>query len=255
MDIEEFLNEIKLHLPIEDIEVSDYYERLSNTILINYNNKEYQFAYFGIHLLFMTYIYYIIWQASKFDVKKYDMLSSFARSFNGQELDFQQVKSLFEFKVVPEKNIINFLYLLDLDNGYIGNIKNQVSYRNEMAHAIGTYNIVDLQQFEYEIGKIINIIRTCSKKISNNLLLQKYVRQIYNELYLKSPKVHVDIFVDEKIIIEISASYEEIKFLYRVGKNKICNEFNKISASFEESNQLYFLHKEIKKVLAGNYTL
>ena len=54
--------EILDYLPIDDLEVNDYVGPLFKSSLVTYEKEEYQFSYFAVHLIFMTYIYLTIWK-------------------------------------------------------------------------------------------------------------------------------------------------------------------------------------------------
>lgn len=55
-----YLQDILGYLPIEpddEEDVINYIENIINVVAVNYKYEQYQFAYFGMHLLFMTYVY------------------------------------------------------------------------------------------------------------------------------------------------------------------------------------------------------
>ncbi|MCL2016074.1 MAG: hypothetical protein FWG68_07510 [Defluviitaleaceae bacterium] len=58
-----YLEEMLSYLPInatDKIDVNTYIKNIANSILVNYEGEQYQFAYFGLHLLYMTYIYFSV---------------------------------------------------------------------------------------------------------------------------------------------------------------------------------------------------
>ena len=53
----EDIYEILEYLSIDDVEVNDYVSPLFDSATVTYKKAQYQFSYFAIHLIFMTYIY------------------------------------------------------------------------------------------------------------------------------------------------------------------------------------------------------
>ena len=54
------LQEVLNFLPIDpqdEKDINNYVRNIAETVCTNYEHGHYQFAYFGVHLLYMTYIY------------------------------------------------------------------------------------------------------------------------------------------------------------------------------------------------------
>jgi hypothetical protein len=111
--------EIFDYLPIEDIEVNGYTKPLYNSAIVTYEKEEYQFSYFAMHLIFMSFIYSTVWKIGQFHKEKYEDSLLFARPYNGSNVDFKEISSVFEYSHLPEKDIFEFFALIDIDNGYI----------------------------------------------------------------------------------------------------------------------------------------
>ena len=205
--MQEELYIIKNFFPVDDEEIEDYLLKLFSTINLNYNNEEYQFAYVALHLVFMTYLYNLVWQISKLNEEKYQIASLFSRPFNGSNFDFNNITSVFDFKNLPEKEVINYLFLIGLDKSYIGILKSQIEKRNSMSHASGTYDIIDINSFTPEKDTIVSIISKCSEKFNENLLRNYYVKSIV-EWIDNDTMDHNDFefFIDEFLIVNISVS-------------------------------------------------
>jgi hypothetical protein len=132
------LEEILDYLPISAVDKEDvslYVQNITNLILVNYRYEQYQFAYFGLHLLYMTYIYFTVWKISKVIPDRYRDATIFARAYNSRGLDFLNIKSIFQYSLVPEKELPKIFRLIGLDGGQLGNISGLVDTRNDMAHA------------------------------------------------------------------------------------------------------------------------
>ena len=77
-----YLDEIRSYLPIDATDKEDvntYLKNVTDSILINYSNEQYQFAYFGLHLLYITYIYFSVRKISLILPDRYRDAVVFAR--------------------------------------------------------------------------------------------------------------------------------------------------------------------------------
>ena len=254
--MEEDLYKIRMHLPIDDEEIENYFSKLSNTLNLNYKNNEFQFAYIALHLLFMTYLYNLVWQISKINVDYYKIASLFVRPFNGSEIDLNNIKSIFEFKDLPEKDVINFLHLIGLDNSYIGILKKQIEKRNSMAHASGIYELIDINSFEPEKDTVISIIEKCTSMFCNKLLNKFYIKSI--EKWLNDDKVdHSDyeFFIDEYLIIDISASQIQLSNLANLSRNQFYKIMKENITDTKIYSNIFKKHLEIIENIKDKYLI
>ncbi|MDD4089695.1 MAG: hypothetical protein PHP29_08395 [Tissierellia bacterium] len=249
--MDEYLYKLSKFFPLYDFEVSEYFKKLSNTININYENNEYQFSYIGVHLLLMTYLYFIVWQISKMSNKMYELTALFARPFNGSEINFDGIESIFDFKDLPEKEVINFLYLIGFDKSYLTILKKQIEIRNAMAHASGTYDILEEEPFKIAVDNVISIFEKCHKNICDNLLLKEYSNQLYIISHNKIDNDSISEFVENNLITELSLSYTEISYIMNLGKNKVCSVMEGLSA--KEYVIIKKAHLLVQKVCVERY--
>lgn len=154
------------YLPIEEVEISDYIKPLFESAHVTYDKEQYQFSYFAIHLIFMTFIYSTVWKIAQFHKDKYEHSLLFARPYNGKEVDLKTVGSVFEYSNLPEKDIFEFFALIDLDNSYIKSTKKLIDYRNEMAHATGKIEISSEEKFDLAIDEILSVSAKIHEKLS-----------------------------------------------------------------------------------------
>ena len=158
--------EILEYLPIDDVEVNDYVKPLFDSASVTYEKEQYQFSYFAIHLIFMTYIYSTVWKIGQFHKDKYEYSLLFARPYNGKEVDFKAVTSIFKYSHLPEKDIFEFFALIGLENGFIKSTKKLIDYRNEMAHATGKIEISSEEKFNLAIDEILSVTAKIHEKLS-----------------------------------------------------------------------------------------
>ena len=97
-----YLQDILNFLPIDPDDEEDvigYIDNISNLVAVNYKNGQYQFAYFGVHLLYMTYIYCAAWKIAQIEPKRYKDAIVFARSYSGREKDLKMKMRIQSFRI------------------------------------------------------------------------------------------------------------------------------------------------------------
>lgn len=159
-----YLEEILNYLPIDpadDEDVITYIRNITNLVTVNYKYDQYQFAYFGIHLLYMTYIYCTVWKISQINPIRYKDAIVFARPYNGREKDLKidDAESIFAFSLMPEKDISKIFKIIDLDKSQISNVGVIVDDRNCMAHASGKFEILTEQGYDAKANTVLISIR------------------------------------------------------------------------------------------------
>ena len=163
-----YLVELLNYLPIDATDKKDvntYLRNITDSILVNYGNEQYQFAYFGFHLLYMTYIYFSVRKISLILPERYADAVVFAKSYHGQKLDFNNLESTFDYSLVAEKELPNILKIIGLDSGQIGKIGWLVDNRNEMAHANGRFAILTEEAFQTSTNGLLESVRNIHRRM------------------------------------------------------------------------------------------
>ena len=113
--LQDILNFLPIN-PTDEEDVSGYIENISNLIAVNYKYGQYQFAYFGIHLLYMTYIYCTAWKISQIEPDRYKDAIIYARSYSGRENEFKidEPESVFVYSLMPESDIAKVFKIIGL---------------------------------------------------------------------------------------------------------------------------------------------
>ena len=145
-----YLEELRSYLPIDATDKEDvntYLKNITDSVLVNFGSEQYQFAYFGLHLLYMTYIYFSVRKISLMLPDRYQDAVVFAKPYHGQKLDFNNIESTFDYSLVAEKELPNIFKIIGLDDGQIGKIGGLVEIRNDMAHANGRFTILNEDAF------------------------------------------------------------------------------------------------------------
>ena len=104
------LQDLLSYLPInpeDEEDIVNYVQNITSLIAVNYKYGQYQFAYFGVHLLYMTYIYCTAWKIGQIEPDRYRDAIVFARAYNGRERDLkiEEADSVFVYSLIPEKEI------------------------------------------------------------------------------------------------------------------------------------------------------
>lgn len=177
------LQDILNYLPInpeDEEDVVNYIQNIINLVAVNYKYGQYQFAYFGIHLLYMTYIYCTAWKIGQIEPERYKDAIVFARPYNGRERDLQieDAGSIFAYSLIPEKDIAKLFKIIDLDKSQISVVSDLVDTRNDMAHASGKFEILTEDSFETKVASV------CSSMDSIHRCMESSIRKWYEEILL-----------------------------------------------------------------------
>lgn len=239
------LQDILSFLPInpdDEEDIVNYIQNITNLIAVNYKYGQYQFAYFGVHLLYMTYIYCTAWKISQIEPERYKDAIVFARSYSGREKDFkiEDADSVFVYSLMPEKDIAKLFKIIELDNSQISFVGDLVDTRNEMAHASGKFKILTEDSYDVQVNSVITSMKNVHKGIVP--LIRKWYGQVLISFYkgeyegYDEPKD----FITEQMIHSFKLSTNELL---------ICNEMS-VSSLITEHRGYGTKLKEFKKVLA-----
>ena len=216
------LQEMLSHLPInpeDEEDIVNYIKNITNLIAINYKYGQYQFAYFGVHLLYMTYIYCTAWKIGQIEPERYKDAIVFARSYNGREKDFkiEDPNSIFVYSLMPEKDIAKLFKIIELDNSQISMVGDLVDTRNDMAHASGKFEILNEESFDAKVSNIIssmNFIHRCMVRL---------IRKWYGQVLISFCKGEYEGYDNPKDVI-----IEQMIQTFKLSTNEllVCNEMS-----------------------------
>jgi len=150
----------------------DYINFLWESYESNYNNGKYPFAFIAFHMLYMSFVYFEVWQI------KENRTSDFEKAMlglsNEVEQTFLTATTPFAFVKSNEAPFFKFLKLLGCDNAKIGNYKKSVDDRNNSAHSNGRIffnNQALIDQKINEVLRNVDDIQTHSKPIIDECLI------------------------------------------------------------------------------------
>ena len=216
------LQDILSYLPINPIDEEDiinYIQNITNLITVNFKYGQYQFAYFGVHLLYMTYIYCTAWKISQIEPERYKDAIVFARSYSGREKDFkiEDADSIFVYSLMPEKDIAKLFKIIELDNSQISFVGDLVDTRNEMAHASGKFKILTEDSFDIQVSSVITSIKNVHKGMI------PLIRKWYGQVLISFCKGEYEGYNDPKDFI-----VEQMIQSFKLSTNEllVCNEMS-----------------------------
>ena len=217
-----YLQEILNYLPIDPADEGDvinYIQNITNLIAVNYKYGQYQFAYFGLHLLYMTYIYCTAWKIGQIEPERYKDAIVFARPYNGREKDLkiEDADSIFAYSLIPEKDIAKLFKVIELDHSQISNVGDLVDTRNEMAHASGKFEILTEDGFDAKASSVLTSI------ISIHRCMDKLIRKWFAEVLLSFCQGEYDGYDNPRDVIS-----EQIIQSFKLSVNEllVCNEMS-----------------------------
>lgn len=174
------LQEVLEFLPIEPDEenINDYIRNITDLIDINYKFGQFQFAYFGLHLLYMTYIYCTAWKAGQIEPQRYRDAIIFARAYNGREkeLKLEDADSVFAYSLIPETEIVKLFSIIDMDKSQFSSVSLLVKTRNNMAHASGKFEILTEDSFGAKMESILNSMKAIHRAMEQPI--RKWYRKV-----------------------------------------------------------------------------
>lgn len=216
------LQEVLSYLPInpeDEEDIVNYVQNITNLIAVNYKYGQYQFAYFGVHLLYMTYIYCTAWKIGQIEPRRYKDAIVFARPYNGRERDLriEDAETVFAYSLIPEKDIARLFKIIDLDHSQISIVGDLVDIRNEMAHASGKFDILTEDGFDAKAHSILTSISSIHR------CMDKFIRKWFSDVLLRFCRNEYDGYENPKDII-----VEQMIQSFKMSMNEllVCNEMS-----------------------------
>jgi len=128
----------------------------------NYQSGKYQFALLALHMLYMSYVYFSVWQIKQTKPEAF----SHCILFQHKEKELLNASSPFTFSKVNEKSIFKFLRLAGCDNPQIAKFQKLVDQRNDIAHPNGNIFFSDQITANERIEDMIAHIRSIHRHMT-----------------------------------------------------------------------------------------
>lgn len=131
----------------------DYIRFLWEAFESNYESGKFQFAMLAYHMLYMSFVFFSVWQI------KTNRKDSFAMSLVGFSKDDEKAlldaTTPFSFWTINEARIFRFLKLIGCDNNDIGKFAKLVQVRNDIAHPNGNIFFNDQVTADRKVNEIL----------------------------------------------------------------------------------------------------
>lgn len=241
--IQEILNFLPIN-PEDEEDVINYIQNITNLIAVNYKYGQYQFAYFGVHLLYMTYVYCVAWKIGQIEPNRYKDAIVFARPYNGRERDFkiEDADSIFSYSLMPEKEIAKLFRIIGLDKSQISVVSNLVEMRNEMAHASGKFEILTEDIFDAKVSNVITSMKNIHR------CMDALIRKWYEQVLISFCKGEYEEYDNPKDIIA-----EQMIQSFKLSTNEllVCNEMS-VSSLITKHRGYQTKLKDFKKAVTDH---
>lgn len=241
--LQEILNFLPIN-PADEEDVSNYIQNITNLVAVNYKYSQYQFAYFGLHLLYMTYIYCTAWKIGQIESERYKDAIVFARAYSGREseLNIEDADSIFAYSLMPEKDIAKLFKIIDLDRSQISGVCDLVDTRNDMAHASGKFEILTEDGFDAKANSIFVSIQSIHRCMDGQ------IRKWYSQVLLSFCAGEYDDYDEPKAFI-VEQMIQNFKL--SVNELLVCNEMS-VSSLITQHRGYQDKLKNFKKAMASH---
>lgn len=131
----------------------DYITFLWEAFETNYQSGKYQFAVLACHMLYMSFVYFSVWQIKQSRTE--DFRKSLVGFSKDDEKGLLDASSPFAFWTINETRIFRFLKLIGCENDRIGQFARLVQDRNDIAHPNGNIFFSDQKSADAKIAEVI----------------------------------------------------------------------------------------------------
>jgi hypothetical protein len=119
----------------------------------NYQSGKFQFAVLACHMLYMSFVYFSVWQIKQSRTE--DFRKSLVGFSKDDEKGLLDASSPFAFWTINEARIFRFLKLIGCENDRIGQFARLVQDRNDIAHPNGHIFFSDQKSADAKIAEVL----------------------------------------------------------------------------------------------------
>lgn len=119
----------------------------------NYEQENFQFAMLPFHMLYMSFVYFSVWQIKLMRPKEFGHSAIFVP--NEERKKLMAATSPFTFSVVNERSVFKFLKLIGCEDQHTGDFARLVDDRNELAHSNGLISCRDQKAADMRLAKVL----------------------------------------------------------------------------------------------------
>lgn len=227
VDYPDFIDDLIAFFPLDKVDwrtgiYDQYLFDLRKTVVDNFENGNYQVAYFYAHLIFMSFVYYCIEKAYQFQPNRMKDILYPLNAYRGKDRkkpSLENYKSVYDFSLFPEKDIFKVFYVIGMDDALIKNFDTYINSRDDFAHATGQGNI--------SIDSLRQNIRTISGNMESLFqVFQPHMKTIYVKYLIEHSNHLYRTIIDtiDDFISDNQFSLKDIDFLCHLGMRVVQDE-------------------------------
>ena len=229
--------EILNYLPIrfKNRNEQEYIEFLWDSFESNYNNEKYQFSFIAYHMMFMSFVYFNVWQIKKIHTEDFDKITL------GFHDCFETATSPFTFSQESESKILTIFRFLGLGKEKIGQYKKIVRDRNEVAHSNGNIFYRDQHSVDQKITDILRFSEEIQQHSKS--AIQDCFKRFLLESQNEDERRYIDIQeqIHEELVHEHYLSQKDLEFCLTFDISELSTEpnFGEIKGIFQKLKEEY----------------
>lgn len=213
----------------------DYIKFLWDSFESNYSNEKYQFSFIAYHMLFMSFVYFNVWQIRKIHQQDYEKITL---GFNDC---FFEPTTPFNFSKENERRIFVLFTFFGLQKEQIGKYKKIVDTRNDVAHSNGHIYFPSQETVDDKISDILKFADEIQGKTKS--AIQDGFEKFLIESQDEDERRYIDISeqINEELIHEHYLSQKDIDFCLEYDITKLSDQpnYGEIEKIFEELKSDY----------------
>jgi hypothetical protein len=140
----------------------EYISFLWSAFASNYEHEKYQFAVLPYHMLYMSFVYFSIWQIKL--MRPVDF--SHATIFQKNEKQVNSAPSPFTFHKVAESEVFKFLRIIGCNDEQTRTFAELVGERNKLAHANGLIACTGLEDANQKVHAILEQVEAIQQHMT-----------------------------------------------------------------------------------------
>lgn len=228
------------YLPIafKDQNEQDYIVHLRESFEVNYEKGKYQFAFLAYHMLFMSFVYYEIWQIR--EIRRGDFDKAMI-GFDPEEKEINNDERPFALWRVNESRVFRLLKLLGCPDDQVGNFKAIVKLRNEIAHVNGSRPFAERHLLDSKIGEILRHTEKI-QSFTEEIIVQSFKNFLLSSFDPEGRGFFGDEDeIRENLVHRHYLSMEDIRFLMRYEIDRLADHpnFSQIQQLFKAFVNIY----------------
>lgn len=222
----------------------EYIAYLRDSFEQNYQSGKYQFALLASHMLYMSFVYFSVWQI------KNSQPADFANALVGFKTDEEkkllEASGPFAFAKIGETRFFRFLKLAGCENGAVDQYAELVQKRNKMAHPNGVIHCTDRKTADERLGEVLaqmDAIQQCMTAIIHKCMADFLVNTACEDaskidLYLSTEDqirealIHANYFSEKDI--QACLNFDIHQFHDHANYADIAGLFSEFKALYEE---------------------